>query len=132
MAPDEDNNEQHLSNVIEAPIDLPVTQGRRVPLQRRSLVLSQAAEAGERLPEPSVEMIAYAAARDENADAGAPARGQNKRLRADLTPLSEESLDEAGMNASGSATSTSGRGKAKATETQPRRSTRRTKVARMT
>ncbi|KAF8906569.1 CAMK/RAD53 protein kinase [Gymnopilus junonius] len=123
MAPDQDDDGQDLLHGGVPLVGLPVSQGRRIPLQRRSLVLSQAAEAGGHLPEPSVEMIAYAAAQDENA----PAKGQNKRVRADLTPVSEESF-EAGVNASGSATTNS---KAKVVEMQPRRSTRRTKVARM-
>ncbi|KAH9485365.1 Serine/threonine-protein kinase cds1 [Psilocybe cubensis] len=101
----------------------------RVPLQRRSLVLSQAAEAGEDPIEPSWEMIAYANSRNDVADAAepseAPVKGQNKRIRADLTPVPEDAVDDTDMNASNPVSQTNGK------DGQPRRSTRRNKVARM-
>lgn len=55
-------------------------------LQRRSHLLSQAAEAGDLLPEPSQEMIARAVSQEDARDP----KGQNKRLRSELTPLPEE------------------------------------------
>lgn len=58
-------------------------------LQRRSHLLSQAAEAGNSLPEPSEEMIARAASQEDAKDF----KGQNKRLRSELTPLPEEVMD---------------------------------------
>lgn len=99
----------------------------RAPLQRRSLVLSQAAEAGEEPIEPSWEMIAYANSREDAAGPSEPAvKGQNKRIRADLTPVLEDVLDDADMNAS-----TPVPPQVDGKDGQPRRSTRRNKVARM-
>jgi len=72
---------------------------RTAPLQRRSLVLSQAAEGeGAAVPEPSWEMIhnakTYDNRRNENSDneagpSNGAARG-NKRVHSELTPLPEE------------------------------------------
>ncbi|KAF8725174.1 hypothetical protein AX14_008301 [Amanita brunnescens Koide BX004] len=62
---------------------------RAMVLQRRSHLLSQAAEAGNSLPEPSEEMIARAASQEDAKDF----KGQNKRLRSELTPLPEEVMD---------------------------------------
>ncbi|KAM6502304.1 CAMK/RAD53 protein kinase [Amanita muscaria] len=56
-----------------------------IPLQRRSYLLSQAAEEGHLLPEPSEEMIAHAVSQ-----AAPVSKGQNKRLHSEITPLSEE------------------------------------------
>lgn len=102
----------------------------RAPLQRRSMVLSQAAEAGDDPIEPSWEMIAYASSREEPTNPTHPVvKGHNKRVRADLTPLPEEVLDDTDMNASVLAPpEINANGK----DSQPRRSTRRNKVARMT
>ena len=57
-------------------------------LQRRSHLLSQAAEEGNFLPEPSEEMIARAVSQQDNRT-----KGQNKRLHSELTPMSEEVMD---------------------------------------
>ena len=111
---------------------------RTAPLQRRSLVLSEAAEAGNRLPEPSWEMIAYAASQDKAAESFSSAKGANKRLHAELSPLPEEVLDDAGMDGlSSDEPSTSGKGRLMlppadevSSNRRPRRSTRRMKVAR--
>ena len=112
---------------------------RTVPLQRRSLVLSEAAETGNRLPEPSWEMIAYAASQGKAGEsAGESSKGANKRLHAELSPLSEEVLDDVGMGSSSSdEPSTSGKGgrmspsaDEDSSSNRPRRSTRRNKVAR--
>ena len=54
-------------------------------LQRRSHLLSQAAEAGNLLPEPSEDMIARAVSQEDGIDL----KGQNKRLHSELTPLLE-------------------------------------------
>lgn len=125
---DEDDDAQDPD--MEPFADIQPSQGRTAPLQRRSQVLSQAAQAGNGLPEPSAEMIAYLTSRDEDDDAGVPSgRGQNKRLHADLTPLSEEGSDFA--EGPSSRPSTSRQGRQEPAEMQPRRSTRRTKMARM-
>lgn len=77
-------------------------------LQRRSQVLSQAAEDDKiTLPEPSSEMIAHAVAQDKSA-AGPRTRGAQKRLRGQLTPLPEESA--AGHLPSGAPGASSKRG----------------------
>jgi serine/threonine/tyrosine protein kinase RAD53 len=60
------------------------------PLQRRSHVLSQAAEDGKALVEPSWEMVAAATAQDNVAGPSNSSKGQNKRVHSELTPLSEE------------------------------------------
>jgi len=111
---------------------------RTAPLQRRSLVLSEAAETGNHIPEPSWEMIAFAASQDKAGGSSSTAKGANKRLRAELSPLSEEVLDDAGMDGlSSDEPSTSGRGRIvmppadeDSSNGRPRRSTRRMKVAR--
>lgn len=115
---------------------------RSVPLQRRSRVLSEAAEAGNCLPEPSWEMIAYATSQEQDkaGESSSSSKGANKRLYAELTPLPEEAFDDAGMDASGSGDdlSTSEKGKLTSSSAvdedsssdRPRRSTRRNKVAR--
>jgi len=115
---------------------------RTAPLQRRSLVLSEAAETGNRLPEPSWEMIAYAASQEQEkaGESSSSAKGANKRIHAELSPLPEEVLDGAGMDtlSSGDDPSTSGKGKCASpsapdedsSNERPRRSTRRNKVAR--
>ncbi|KAF8798744.1 Pkinase-domain-containing protein [Phlegmacium glaucopus] len=112
---------------------------RTAPLQRRSLVLSEAAESGNRLPEPSWEMIAYAASQEQEkaGESSSSAKGANKRIHAELSPLPEEVLDDAGMDglSSGDDPSTSRKGNraspsAPDEDDRPRRSTRRNKVAR--
>lgn len=111
---------------------------RTAPLQRRSLVLSEAAETGNHLPEPSWEMIAYATSQDKAGESSSSAKGANKRLHAELSPLPEEVLDDAGMDGLRSdEPSTSGKGRTMSPSADednlndpPRRSTRRNKVAR--
>ena len=111
---------------------------RTAPLQRRSLVLSEAAETGNHIPEPSWEMIAYAASQDKAGESSSTAKGANKRLHAELSPLSEEVLDDAGMDGlSSGEPSTSGKERMvlppadeDSSSGRPRRSTRRMKVAR--
>ncbi|KAF9566802.1 Pkinase-domain-containing protein [Agrocybe pediades] len=96
------------------------------PLQRRSMVLSVAAEAGNNLPEPSWEMLSYAAAHNDSQPSNNVAvagKGQKKRVRADLTPLPEESLDTPAANENLHNTSNDG------SESRPRRSTRRSNKA---
>jgi serine/threonine/tyrosine protein kinase RAD53 len=108
---------------------------RTAPLQRRSLVLSEAAETGNRLLEPSWEMIAYA--QDKVGESSSSAKRANKRLHAELSPLPEEVLDDAGMDGlSSDEQLTSGKGGIMSPSTdedssndRPRRSARR-KVAR--
>ncbi|EAU91637.1 CAMK/RAD53 protein kinase [Coprinopsis cinerea okayama7 len=77
---------------------------RGAPLQRRSHVLSQAAEEGRPVPEPSPEMIAQAtrSPRDQTK--------RNKRVRGNLTPLQEES--DASGSSGNRAGSSSSNGKA--------------------
>ncbi|KAF9478621.1 Pkinase-domain-containing protein [Pholiota conissans] len=53
------------------------------------LVRRQAAEEENHLPQPSMEMLEYAAMQDVNTGA-APAKGLKKRVHAELTPLQEE------------------------------------------
>jgi ser/thr/tyr protein kinase RAD53 len=113
---------------------------RTAPLQRRSLVLSDAAETGNHLLEPSWEMIAYAASQDqagESSGESSSGKGANKRLHAELSPLPEEVLDGAGMDglsSGGPSTSSKGRAMSPSADEnndRPRRSTRpRNKVAR--
>lgn len=114
---------------------------RTAPLQRRSLVLSEAAESGSHLPEPPWEMIAYAASQEQEkatSESSSSAKGANKRIHAELSPLPEEFLDDAGMSASGSGDDPSGKEKLasssapdeESSNDRPRRSTRRNKVAR--
>lgn len=112
---------------------------RTAPLQRRSLVLSEAAETGNHnIPEPSWEMIAFAASQGKADDSSSTAKGANKRLHGELSPLYEEALDDAGMDGLNSdGPSTSGKGRAvlpvaeeDSSNGRPRRSTRRMKVAR--
>jgi serine/threonine/tyrosine protein kinase RAD53 len=67
---------------------------RVAPLQRRSHVLSQAAEDGKALVEPSWEMVAAATAQDQTTG---PSKGQNKRVHSELTPLSEEASMDNGL-----------------------------------
>ena len=109
-------------------------KSRTAPLQRRSLVLSEAAETGHHLLEPSSEMIAYAASQDQAGESSS-GKGANKRLHAELGPLREEVLDGAGMDGSSSdEPPTSGKGRTSADENNdhPHRSTRpRNKVARL-
>jgi serine/threonine/tyrosine protein kinase RAD53 len=118
-------------------LEVPPGTSRTAPLQRRSLVLSEAAETGNRLPEPSWEMIAHAASQDKAGESSSSAKGVNKRLHAELSPLSEEVLDDAGMDGlSSNEPSTSGKGRIMSPSADeenssgPRRSTRRNKVAR--
>ena len=68
------------------------------PLQRRSHVLSQAAEDGKPLVEPSWEMVAAATAQDQVAGPSNPSKGQNKRVHSELTPLSEETSMDNGAD----------------------------------
>ena len=81
-------------------------QGNR-PLERRSKVLSQAEEGVRNVPEPSPQMVANAEASDK------AATRRSKRVRANLTPMQEESDESsssvgpaqpiAGTSAAGSA-----------------------------
>lgn len=78
---------------------------RTAPLQRRSHVLSQAAEGeGVALSEPSWDMIAHAEAQDQQqqesgpSNLSAPNKGHNKRVYSELTPLPEETASDAEMN----------------------------------
>jgi len=88
--------------------------------------------------EPSREMIAYAASQDKAGESSSSAKGANKRLHAELSPLPEEVLDDAGMDGlSSDEPSTSGRGRIMlppvnegSSNGRPRRSTRRMKAAR--
>ncbi|KIM40164.1 hypothetical protein M413DRAFT_413516 [Hebeloma cylindrosporum] len=103
-------------------------------LQRQSDIIHRAAEEGKALPEPSWEMIAYATARDDNLS---NEKGPNKRMRAALTPLPEEVLDDADMNSSAVEIPGLSAGKVKKAESPdessasgPRRSGRRSKVPR--
>ncbi|KDR75942.1 hypothetical protein GALMADRAFT_68135 [Galerina marginata CBS 339.88] len=142
MAPEDATEQNSLgSDGSDESIGLPVDSEaasehpRNVPLQRRSMVLSQAAELGDKLPEPSWEMIAYATARDDN-PIGPSGKGQNKRVRADLTPLPEEDadmspagrLDAVQDNTTSTETSELANG---ISDSRPRRSTRRNKMARV-
>jgi len=78
---------------------------RTAPLQRGSHLLLQAAEEGKPIPEPSWEMIAHAAEQEQKEHqqhAAGPsnwnAKGQNKRVHSELTPLSEEASLDAVIN----------------------------------
>jgi len=95
------------------------------PLQRRSDVLAHAAMEGNVLPEPSWEMISYAA-RDGRTTLGAAQqqKGQNKRVHADLSVLPEESVEDANMNPPAALVGDENSSDA------PRRSGRRSKVPR--
>ncbi|KAF5385763.1 hypothetical protein D9615_002536 [Tricholomella constricta] len=78
---------------------------RTAPLQRGSHVLLQAAEEGKPIPEPSWEMIANAAAQQQqDQQVAGPsnwnAKGQNKRVYSELTPLPEEASVDAVINGS--------------------------------
>jgi hypothetical protein len=68
---------------------------RAAPLQRRSHVLSQAAEEdGAELPQPSDAMVSNATSKNANNNVAGPSNGGArgyKRGRSELTPLSEES-----------------------------------------
>lgn len=66
-----------------------------MPFQCQSNIIHRTAEEGKALPEPSWEVIAYAAARDDNSS---NAKGENKCMRAELTPPPEEVLDDADTN----------------------------------
>ncbi|KAF9461264.1 kinase-like domain-containing protein [Collybia nuda] len=80
------------------------SEGSRAPLQRRSHLMSQAAEDGKPIVEPSWEMVA-AAASQEQPTAGPsnpPAKGQNKRVHSELTPLPEEGSMDSAINGSSS------------------------------
>jgi serine/threonine/tyrosine protein kinase RAD53 len=72
----------------------------RVALQRRSHVLSQAAEDGKPPVEPSWEMVAAATAQDQVAGSSNINKGQNKRVHSELTPLSEEASMDNGADGS--------------------------------
>ncbi|KAJ7760920.1 kinase-like domain-containing protein [Mycena metata] len=65
-------------------------RGRGV-LQRRSEVIQHAVETGRPLVEPSWEMVSYA-----TSGSGTNGKGPNKRVRAELTPLTEDGEDEDG------------------------------------
>lgn len=95
------------------------------PLQRRSDVIAHAAMEGNVLPEPSWEMISYAA-RDGRMALGAAQqqKGQNKRVHADLSVLPEESVEDANMNPPAALVGDENSSDA------PRRSGRRSKVPR--
>jgi ser/thr/tyr protein kinase RAD53 len=88
------------------------------PLQRRSHVLSQAAEDGTALAEPSVEMVAAATAQDYATSSSSGSKGQNKRVHSELTPLSEEASMDNGAGGSsplsevGAGGATRGKGRA--------------------
>lgn len=62
---------------------------RTAPLQRRSVLLSQAQEDGESIPEPSQEMVKHVTAQDARATASI-SKSERKRVYSELTPLSEE------------------------------------------
>ena len=103
-------------------------------LQRQSDIIHRAEEEGKALPEPSWEMLAYAIAREDNPS---NEKGPNKRMRAELTPLAEEFLDDANMNSSAVEIPGLSAGKVKKSESPdestsggPRRSGRRSKVPR--
>ena len=79
------------------------------PLQRRSDIMNQAAEGSRAVPQPPPEMIAHSNALDEEEEELSQrlsqSQGQNqantyqaatrgKRVRANLTPLDEDSEDE--------------------------------------
>lgn len=81
-------------------IGLQIQPSASAPLQRRSVVLSQAAEEGRAISEPTPDMIATANAKESK---------RNKRVRANLTPLQEEG--DAGPS-SRAGSSSSGNGKA--------------------
>lgn len=106
---------------------------RVMPLQRRSHVLSQAAEDGKALVEPSWEMVAAATAQDRvvgESHSNNSSKGQNKRVHSELTPLSEavsvdnvversSPLSEAGSQSGGS---TRGKGGAVVNQSKARNS----------
>ncbi|KAF8623401.1 hypothetical protein AX15_006393 [Amanita polypyramis BW_CC] len=71
-----------------------LASSRAMLLQRRSHLLSQAAEEGNLLPEPSEEMIARAVSQQDSMT-----KGQNKRLHSELTPLPEEVINGQERNA---------------------------------
>lgn len=131
MIPDAEPDARMESSVAEmqAGPGTSTNNGSR-PLQRRSLVLSQAAEAGIRLPEPSLEMIDYVSSRDEPSNIASTAvKGPNKRVRADLTPLPEELPDDANM--SNPSPNTADVNRRAGDEDSRRRSSRRGKIPRM-
>jgi serine/threonine/tyrosine protein kinase RAD53 len=68
------------------------SEGSRAPLQRRSDLMSQAAEDGKPITEPSWEMLAAVVSQDQPTagPSNPPAKGQNKRVHSELTPLFEE------------------------------------------
>jgi len=66
---------------------VPTSPGR---LQRRKDVIAQADEGKIVLPEPSSEMVANV----ERQSPAGPSRGQNKRVRAELSTLPEDSLED--------------------------------------
>lgn len=96
-----------LTPIAEEGADAHSPRPRR--LQRRAL--EEEPEGGEELL--PAEMIAYATARDGNP--GAAAKGLNKRVRGELTPLQEEDAPEGSS--------------ANAGRNEPRRSSRRTTKA---
>ncbi|KAF8893426.1 kinase-like domain-containing protein [Infundibulicybe gibba] len=63
---------------------------RTAPLQRRSHVVTQAAEGNGDLPIPSEDMIERAQSQAGPSNWSAMAKGQNKRLHPELSPLPEE------------------------------------------
>jgi len=68
-------------------------------LQRRSHLLSQAAEEGKEMPEPSQEMVENASSQEARAagtSSTSTVKGQNKRVYSELTPLPEEVPMEGG------------------------------------
>ncbi|KAH6913842.1 CAMK/RAD53 protein kinase [Coprinopsis sp. MPI-PUGE-AT-0042] len=71
-------------------------QGNR-PLERRSKVLSQAEEGVRSVPEPSQQMIANAEATEK------AATRRSKRVRANLTPMQEESDESSSSGGAGQA-----------------------------
>ncbi|KAF5317106.1 hypothetical protein D9611_003775 [Ephemerocybe angulata] len=79
---------------------IPREPSRGGPLQRRSEVLSQAAEGTRTVPQPSDEMIANAQAMEHG--------NRGKRLRANLSPLGEEEESEGSGSSSNGHTNTRG------------------------
>ena len=71
-------------------------------LQRRSDLLSRAAEEGKAMLEPSQEMVANASSQEARAagTSTAATKGQNKRVYSELTPLPEDVPMEGGSGGS--------------------------------
>jgi serine/threonine/tyrosine protein kinase RAD53 len=101
---------------LSRPAGIEREDSRVTPLQRRSHVLSQAVEEGKPLVEPTSEMIAKAAAQEEQVagPSNSNGKGQNKRVHSELTPLSEEAsmdISADGSSPLGEASSHKGKGR---------------------